>query len=138
MLVYFYKIFFEKPPFNIMFPPPSDNLVYVFKRDCGAPILKLPGHTRLVSCVSWNPVYTDCFVSGSDDTSVRLWGPRISSGIIQNQISLFHCFNTILYIPYSYVMLACVMISFLRPQSYKHFKTCLISEESESIVGTQV
>ncbi|KAL5268237.1 hypothetical protein ACHWQZ_G002187 [Mnemiopsis leidyi] len=57
----------------------EDNLVYIFKRDSGVPILKLPGHTRLVSCVSWNPVYTDCFVSGSDDTSVRLWGPRISS-----------------------------------------------------------
>lgn len=58
----------------------EDNLVYVFKRDSSVPILKLPGHTRIVSCVSWNPVYTDCFVSGSDDSSVRLWGPPLSAG----------------------------------------------------------
>lgn len=57
----------------------EDHRVYVYRRNCSTPILRLDGHTSVVNCVSWNPVYTDCFVSGSDDANVRLWAPPLPS-----------------------------------------------------------
>ena len=39
-------------------------------------IIKLSGHKKSVNCVTWNPVDSFILVSGSDDCSIRVWGPN--------------------------------------------------------------
>ena len=53
----------------------EDNKVYIYHVRRDSPIAVLSGHSRTVSCVSWNPVYHQLLVSGSDDGTVRVWGP---------------------------------------------------------------
>lgn len=53
----------------------EDTHVYIFHVKREEPIAVLTGHSRTVSCVSWNPVYHQVLVSASDDNTVRLWGP---------------------------------------------------------------
>jgi len=53
----------------------EDNKVYIYHVRRESPIAVLSGHTRTVSCVSWNPVYHQVLASGSDDGTVRIWGP---------------------------------------------------------------
>ena len=54
----------------------TDNLVYIWNRKNGSPILKLEGHTRTVNCVSWNPVRHEVLASCSDDGTIRIWGSQ--------------------------------------------------------------
>jgi len=53
----------------------EDHKVYIFHVRREAPIAVLSGHSRTVSCVSWNPVFPQVLVSGSDDGTVRVWAP---------------------------------------------------------------
>jgi len=53
----------------------EDHKVYIYHVDRTDPIQELTGHSRTVSCVSWNPVYHQVLVSASDDHTVRVWGP---------------------------------------------------------------
>jgi len=53
----------------------EDTKVYIYHVDRVDPIQELVGHSRTVSCVSWNPVYHQVLVSASDDQTVRVWGP---------------------------------------------------------------
>ncbi|KAG5321539.1 WDR26 protein, partial [Acromyrmex heyeri] len=67
----------------------EDNKVYVWHIKRELPIAILTGHSRLVSCVSWNPVYHQMMASVSDDFTVRIWGPRsYSDGENDKTISL--------------------------------------------------
>ncbi|XP_025413330.1 WD repeat-containing protein 26 [Sipha flava] len=53
----------------------EDNKVYLWHIKHELPITTLTGHTRAVTCVSWNPVYHQMLASVSDDCTVRIWGP---------------------------------------------------------------
>ena len=53
----------------------EDNKVYIYHREHEKPVQVLSGHSRVVNCVSWNPVYTNVLVSASDDNTLRVWGP---------------------------------------------------------------
>lgn len=53
----------------------TDNKVYLWHIKHELPIATLAGHTRAVTCVSWNPVYHQMLASVSDDCTVRIWGP---------------------------------------------------------------
>eukprot|EP00088_Acartia_fossae_P019152 TRINITY_DN2112_c0_g2_i2.p1 TRINITY_DN2112_c0_g2~~TRINITY_DN2112_c0_g2_i2.p1 ORF type:complete len:700 (-),score=119.52 TRINITY_DN2112_c0_g2_i2:286-2385(-) len=53
----------------------EDTKVYIYHVNRADPIQELTGHTRTVSCVSWNPVYHQVLVSASDDQTVRVWAP---------------------------------------------------------------
>uniref|UniRef100_S4RAG9 WD repeat-containing protein 26 n=1 Tax=Petromyzon marinus TaxID=7757 RepID=S4RAG9_PETMA len=53
----------------------EDHKVYVWHRKQEQPVAVLAGHTRAVSCVSWNPRVPSMLASASDDGTVRIWGP---------------------------------------------------------------
>ena len=53
----------------------EDNKVYIYHILRENPIAELTGHSRTVNCVTWNPVYPKILVSGSDDSTLRVWGP---------------------------------------------------------------
>ncbi len=53
----------------------EDNKVYLYHVRREEPIAVLPGHSRTVNCVTWNPVHPCVLVSASDDGTVRVWGP---------------------------------------------------------------
>jgi WD repeat-containing protein 26 len=53
----------------------EDTRVYIWNKRSEQAICVLEGHTRNVSCVSWNPVYLGMIASSSDDGTVRIWGP---------------------------------------------------------------
>ncbi|XP_067119532.1 WD repeat-containing protein 26-like isoform X1 [Centruroides vittatus] len=53
----------------------EDNCVYIWHIRQEIPIAVLSGHSRIVNCVSWNPVYSSMLASASDDGTVRIWGP---------------------------------------------------------------
>lgn len=57
----------------------TDHKVYVWHIKREMPIATLTGHSRTVNCVSWNPVYHQMMASVSDDCTVRIWGPKITS-----------------------------------------------------------
>ena len=52
----------------------TDHHIYVWHHRRETPIIVLKGHSRPVSCVSWNPVHHDMLASASDDGTVRIWG----------------------------------------------------------------
>ncbi|CAH1128279.1 unnamed protein product [Ceutorhynchus assimilis] len=54
----------------------EDNQVYIWHIRNEQPIATLPGHSRTVNCVAWNPVYHNMLVSVSDDCTIRVWGPK--------------------------------------------------------------
>ncbi|XP_031339856.1 WD repeat-containing protein 26 isoform X1 [Photinus pyralis] len=54
----------------------EDNQVYIWHIRNELPIATLPGHTRTVNCVAWNPVHCNMLVSVSDDCTIRVWGPK--------------------------------------------------------------
>jgi len=66
----------------------EDNKVYIYHVDRSEPIQVLSGHSKLVSCVSWNPVYHQVLVSASDDGTVRVWGPADQYRRNPNNISV--------------------------------------------------
>ena len=53
----------------------SDHQVYIWHIKHSKPIMVLSGHTRTVNCVHWNPQIPSMLASGSDDGTVRIWGP---------------------------------------------------------------
>lgn len=53
----------------------EDNLVYMWHRYSGALLERLEGHSATVNSVTWCPSDPNIFASGSDDTSVIIWGP---------------------------------------------------------------
>lgn len=58
----------------------EDGNVYIYhinKPD--RPLVILTGHSKCVSCVTWNPRYPEFLVSVSDDRLVTLWGPTSGS-----------------------------------------------------------
>lgn len=55
----------------------EDHKVYIFHIKRDEPLAKLVGHTNTVNCVSWNPVYPAMLASCSDDSTVRIWGPKV-------------------------------------------------------------
>jgi len=73
----YYKIYSSFGGINQSFVASGseDTKVYIYHVDRADPIQELSGHTRTVSCVSWNPVYHQVLVSASDDTTVRVWAP---------------------------------------------------------------
>ncbi|RNA03906.1 WD repeat-containing 26-like [Brachionus plicatilis] len=54
----------------------EDNKVYVWNIKKEHPIAVLEGHTRNVTCVTWNPELPGMIVSASDDGTIRVWGPK--------------------------------------------------------------
>lgn len=54
----------------------DDHNVYLWLRSKPKPIQTLSGHTKTVTCVSWNPVYHNMLASVSDDCTIRIWGPQ--------------------------------------------------------------
>lgn len=52
----------------------TDHHIYVWHHRRETPIIILKGHSRPVSCVSWNPVHHNTLASASDDGTVRIWG----------------------------------------------------------------
>lgn len=57
----------------------EDNRVYIWNVRKEQPIQILEGHTRSVTCVSWNPEHHGMIVSASDDGTLRVWGPSKSN-----------------------------------------------------------
>lgn len=56
----------------------EDNLVYMWHRHNGELLERLEGHTATVNSVAWCPSDPNIFASGSDDTTVIVWGPGIA------------------------------------------------------------
>jgi WD40 repeat protein len=54
----------------------EDNRVYIWNVKMENPISILEGHTRSVTCVTWNPEIPGMVVSASDDGTLRVWGPK--------------------------------------------------------------
>lgn len=53
----------------------EDNRVYIWNIKKENAISVLEGHTRSVTCVTWNPEVPGMVVSASDDGTLRVWGP---------------------------------------------------------------
>ena len=51
----------------------EDMHVYLWQRNDGRLLAKLPGHSGTVNAVCWNPRHDSMFASASDDGMVRLW-----------------------------------------------------------------
>lgn len=49
-----------------------DSFVYVWQRENGNLVEKLPGHSRTVNCVAWNPKDSHVFASAGDDRLIRM------------------------------------------------------------------
>lgn len=49
-----------------------DSNIYIWNRDHGMLIAKLPGHIGVVNAVSWNPQDHNVFASAGDDGTVRM------------------------------------------------------------------
>ena len=58
----------------------SDGHVYVWQSNSPDPVEVLSGHTESVNAVAWNPIASRrIFASCSDDGTVRIWQPPVSS-----------------------------------------------------------
>lgn len=57
----------------------EDNLVYMWQRHNGHVVAKLKGHSATVNSVSWCPHDPNVFASGSDDSTVIVWGTSMSA-----------------------------------------------------------
>ena len=53
----------------------EDNRVFIWNNKKEQAISVLEGHTRSVTCVTWNPEIPGMLVSASDDGTLRVWGP---------------------------------------------------------------
>lgn len=59
----------------------EDSCIYVYHRKTGKLLEKLKGHgIGSVNSVAWHPTQHNCFVSCSDDGTIRLWKPKTSGG----------------------------------------------------------
>lgn len=58
----------------------ENSEVYIWNRQRSEPIEVLTGHSMTVNCVSWNPRNPRMLASASDDHTVRIWGPSVSTG----------------------------------------------------------
>jgi len=69
----------------------EDPKVYIYHIHRENPIAELTGHSEAVNCVTWNPVYPKVIVSGSDDSTLRVWGPtRIQRNNSSNGVKNGH------------------------------------------------
>ena len=62
----------------------TDSDVYVWHRDTGALLERLPGHGGgSVNSVAWNPRNEKMFASCSDDHTIRIWEaqPHLPAGL---------------------------------------------------------
>lgn len=58
---------------NFLVSGSDDANVYIWKRHDGMLIDVLPGHSKGVNSVAWNPVDRHMFASASDDNTIRIW-----------------------------------------------------------------
>ncbi|KAL7274955.1 hypothetical protein RUND412_002109 [Rhizina undulata] len=58
---------------NFIVSGSEDSNVYVWHKENGTLVLKLPGHVGTVNCVAWNPKNPHMFASAGDDHAVRIW-----------------------------------------------------------------
>lgn len=59
----------------------EDNRVYIWNIKKENAISVLEGHTRSVTCVTWNPEIPGMVVSASDDGTLRVWGPKSKQAV---------------------------------------------------------
>nr|CAB3267691.1 WD repeat-containing protein 26 [Phallusia mammillata] len=57
----------------------EDNKVYIWHQSQEKPIETLSGHIKTVNCVSWNKAIPGMLASVSDDCTIRIWGPQVTS-----------------------------------------------------------
>ncbi|RPB03597.1 WD40 repeat-like protein [Choiromyces venosus 120613-1] len=58
---------------NFVVSGSEDSNVYVWRKENGALVVVLPGHSGIVNCVAWNPKNPYMFASAGDDHRVRIW-----------------------------------------------------------------
>ncbi|KAK7203317.1 WD40-repeat-containing domain protein [Myxozyma melibiosi] len=58
---------------NFLVSGSDDANVYIWRRQDGMLIDVLPGHSKGVNSVAWNPVDQHMFASASDDNTIRIW-----------------------------------------------------------------
>jgi len=58
---------------NFVVSGSEDSNVYVWRKENGALVEVLPGHSGIVNCVAWNPTNPYMFASAGDDRNVRIW-----------------------------------------------------------------
>lgn len=63
----------------------EDKFVVIWHIKREEPLAKLAGHTKAVTCVSWNPVYPSLLASASDDATVRIWGPKTNQANVTTE-----------------------------------------------------
>ncbi|EFA80856.1 hypothetical protein PPL_06445 [Heterostelium album PN500] len=51
----------------------EDSKIYIWRRQNGALLECLSGHTKTVNCVAWSPTDPYLFCSASDDETIRVW-----------------------------------------------------------------
>ncbi|KAF8446733.1 WD40-repeat-containing domain protein [Terfezia claveryi] len=64
---------------NLVLSGSEDSLVYVWQRENGNLVEKLPGHSGTVNCVAWNPKDPHVFASAGDDRLIRIWSKASQS-----------------------------------------------------------
>ena len=57
---------------NLVLCGSEDCGVYVWARQSGDLLFKVKSHYQVTNSVSWSPLFNS-FISGSDDTTVKLW-----------------------------------------------------------------
>jgi len=64
---------------NLILSGSEDGLVYVWQRENGSLVEKLPGHSGTVNCVAWSPKHSHLFASAGDDRLIRIWSKASQS-----------------------------------------------------------